>query len=199
MNSIPEQREPEFRALEKLAMGYLRSPQSIPKADDIVGWRFCLRLWHYPSFCEYRAWGLFQLHERGNRQVRSLVRQVTWDQQSDAKRLFQPIIGLEQGFHCQPTMEVRDRPIDTDELSVRLDELNGISFPAFATRGIGIDGETYGIEYPNHGASVEWWCEGPDSWSGLTSLASSVRNWLCSITSAKSEFRHWKRPRPKLP
>jgi hypothetical protein len=199
MRTIPEQRESEFRELETVATRYLRFPHSIPKAEDIGRWRFCLRLWHYPSFSESRAWGLYQHHERGSRQIRSMVRQVTWDRPSDADRLCSPLIGVEKGFHSCPTIEVRDRPISTTELDGHLNELTGIAFPAFATRGIGIDGETFGIEYPDYGSSVQWWCEGPNSWSSLTSWASALRDWLCSVAAAEPDLHHWDRPRPKLP
>jgi hypothetical protein len=198
MRTIPEQRESEFRKLETLATRYLRFPHSIPKADDIRRWRFCLRLWHSPSFAESRAWGLYQQQDRGSLQIRSMVRQVTWDRPSDADRLFMPLIGLEEGFHSCPTIEVRDRPISTTELESRLNELTGIAFPAFATRGIGIDGETFGIEYPDYGASVQWWCEGPESWSDLASWASEVRDWLFSVAAAEADLHHWDRLRPKL-
>ena len=199
MRTIPEQRELEFQKLESLATAYLRFPHTIPKADDIGRWRFCLRLWHSPSFSESRAWGLYQAHEHGSRQIRSLVRQVTWDRLSDADRLFRPLIGLERGFDSCPTIEVRDRPISTTELDLRINELAGIAFPAFATRGIGIDGETFGIEFPHHGSRVQWWCEGPESWSDLTSWAVAVRDWLCSVATAEPERHHWDKPRPKLP
>lgn len=184
MRTIPEQRQSEFRELERLAMGYLEAPHSVPKADDLGKWRFCLRLWHFPSFVENRAWGLYQYHERGSRQVRSLVRQVTWDRPADSKRFFEPLVGLGQGFHVQPTIEVRDRPLAAEELEERLGELENISFPVFASRGIGIDGETFGIARPGHAESVQWWCDGPESWSGLTTWASSMRGWLASVTAA---------------
>ena len=199
MRTIPEQREAEFRNLENLATGYLQFPHSIPTAGDLSRWQFCLRLWHSPSFAESRAWGLYQHHERGSRQIQSMVRQVTWDQPSDADRLFRPLIGLMEGFHSSPTIEVRDRPISTTDLESRLNELAGFDFPAFATRGIGIDGERFGIEHPNHGTIVQWWREGPEAWRGLTSWASAVREWLASVAATEADYRHWDRPHPKLP
>jgi hypothetical protein len=199
VRTIPEQREEEFRELERVAMQYLIAPHSLPKAEDIGRWIFRLRLWHYPSFSECVAWGLYQRHERGSRQVRSLVRQVTWSRPSDVERFMMPLKGLEQGFHTQPTIEVRDRPLDSADLDARIEELGSITFPPFAARGVGIDGETFGVAYPNHGASVEWWCEGPESWSDLTLWASRMRNWLCLATAAEPCFDHWAPPRPRLP
>lgn len=199
MRPIPEQRDSEFYQLERLAMGYLTTPHTIPKADDLEKWRFCLRLWHYPSFSESRAWALYQRHEGGSRQVRSLVRQVTWDQPRDSSRLLNPLKGLEEGFHSLPTIEVRDRPVDSAELESRFEELTGISFPAFASSGIGIDGEIFGIDRRDRGSIVEWWCDGPDSWSELTSWATRMRDWLISVTSLDPDLEFWKAPPRKLP
>ncbi len=199
MKSIPEQRQIEFRQVEGLAMGYLAFPQSVPKADDLGNWRFLLRLWHLPAFAEYRSWGLYRHQSPASRHVRSLVRQVTWDREGDYRRLFDPLEGLERGYHIQPTIEIRDRPLVTEELDERLAELKEISFPVFASGGIGIDGESFGIENPVFRDRVEWWCEGPESWKGITSWTASMREWLIATAAEEPRLDLWKLPRPKLP
>jgi hypothetical protein len=199
MKAIPEQRQTEFGQLERLAMGYLAAPHSVPKADDLGNWRFLLRLWHLPAFGAYRSWGLYRHQSPASRQVRSLVRQVTWGRPGDDERLSDPLEGLERGYHIQPTIETRDRPLVTEELNERLAELGEISFPVFGGGGLGIDGELFGIERPIYEDRVQWWCEGPESWKGLTFWASSMREWLATVADEEPRLDLWKLPKPKLP
>jgi hypothetical protein len=199
VNTLPEQRQAEFHTLENSAMSYLSEPHILPKAESLNRWRYVLRLWHYPSFTAHHSWAIYQRRELGNRLVRTLVRQVTWDRASDCQRLSEPLLGLENDFHSQPTIEVRDRPIATASFEDRLKALATISFPAFATSGIGIDGETFGVSSSEHGANVEWWCDGPESWREITAWAAQTRKWLINTTSAPPNLSLWDAPRPKLP
>lgn len=194
-----EQCYKEFHSAERVAMEYLMAPQTLPKADSLDRWRFLLRLWHYPAFQESRSWGIFRLHEKGSRQIRTLLRQVTWDRQLDARRFTDPLLGLEKGFHTHPTIEVADRPIENALLDERLTALRQIAFSAFSARSLGLDGEIFGIAIPENGVGIEWWCEGPDSWGELTEWASKTREWLCSIASGPPQKELWELPRPRLP
>ncbi len=180
-------------------MQYLTAPHSLPKARSLERWRFLLRLWHYPSFDASRAWGIYRLTERGGRMIRTMVRQVTWDGPHDAKRFYLPLTGLEKGFHTAPTIDVRDRPIDSTEFDHRMEALKSISFPAFSATDIGIDGEYFGVAIPNHGASIKWWCEGPNTWRDLTAWASQTREWLTDIALSPPRNELWLPPRPRLP
>ena len=197
---MSEQRHAEFREAELTAMRYLTAPDTVPKAQSLDRWQFCLRLWQYPSFSENRSWGIFRSHERGSRQVRTLVRQITWDRLCDAERFALPLVGLERGFHTQPTIEVRDRPLDSAAFDSRMTALRAISFPAFSTHGLGIDGEVFGVAVPHHhGATVEWWCDGPESWRALTCWAAEVRDWLTTVAFAPPQAALWAQPCPRLP
>ena len=199
MKTSQEIRPDEFRELYSTAERYLTQPHTIPKAQSLDSWHLELRLWHFPSFTEHRSWGIYQHRERGVRRARTLVRQVTWDYAADSKRLLDPLTGLEQGFHTNPTIEVRDRSLDTASFESRFTVLTTIAFPAFAARGIGIDGETFGIAYPRPGASVEWWCDGPESWQPLTRWAAEVISWLTEITAAPPRPEQKVPFRPRLP
>ena len=194
-----ELRPEELREVRITAGCYLTEPHTIPKVQSLAGWHLELRLWHTPSFSAPRSWGIYQRNEQGARRVKTLVRQVTWDCVSDWNRLSEPITGLEQGFHSNPTIEVRDRPLETADFEKRLAALVTISFPAFSARGIGIDGEQFGIAYPAPGASVEWWCDGPESWRPLTHWAAEVRSWLTEITVARPQPLPTIPFRPRLP
>lgn len=173
----------DFNETRRIAAGYLEEPHTIPKAEDLRRWQFRLGMWHSPSFQENFGWGVYQLHERG-RGTCSMVRQVTWDLSAEGHRFSSPLVGLEKGFHVQPTIEVRDRPLDTVLLDHRLTVLANISFPAFAATGIGIDGESFGIQVPGRRAKIEWWCEGPESWRELTGWAAAMREWLTGVAMA---------------
>ena len=199
MKTQPEQREDEWNELSRIATKYLDGPHTVPAAESLNRWRYRLRLWHYPSFTENRSWGIYQRQEPGSRLLRTLVRQLTWDRTADSERLWKPLVGLEKGFHSQPTIELRDRPIESVEFEVRLRVLQVISFPAFAGQGIGIDGESYGIELPGRETTVEWWCGGPDSWREVTAWAAETRDWLTGITALPPRSELWEFAPPRLP
>jgi hypothetical protein len=163
----------EWNELQSLAYAYLAEAHSIPKAQDLQRWLHPLRLWHYPAFAKQRTWSIYQ--------------QATWDRGFDAERFSKPLEGLEHGLHPQPTIEVRDRPVDTEELERRLLPLAEISFNLFAATGIGIDGESLGVEYPCGRAKAEWWCKGPDTWSELTAWAAEMREWLSMIAAGEPD------------
>jgi len=188
-----------FREVETAAMEYLMRPNALPKAQSLDGWFPQVYLWHFPSFSAHRSWSIYQRRERGSRFSRSLLRQTTWDYSSDSKRFLEPLTGLEKGLHPQPTIEVRDRPLDTATFDERLSSLQKISFPAFEARGLGIDGESFGVRFPRPGAKVEWWCEGPDSWQSLTQWAADTRSWLIEIAAAPPEKEPKFSIRPHLP
>ena len=236
-NSLAEralgQTADEFAAVCKVAMGYLAAPHTVPTAPSLDQWRYRLRLWHYPSFHEYRAWGIYQFRASAvpgapahrAPQSPSLVRQVVWDHVADQRRrivevaeiprqrrlpldvmdraeeqlydhfekrgepqvlreVSDPPVGLRPGFRPQPTIEVRDRPLDSAGIESRLARLRAVSFPAFVGCAVGLDGERFGVVLPEDGANVEWWWRGPDSWRDLTYWAAELRAWLEEITTA---------------
>jgi hypothetical protein len=116
-----------------------------------------------------------------------LVRQTTWDYLVDAKRFREPITGLAKGFHTNPTIEVRDRLLDTTSFEKRMSTLRTIVFPAFCLQPFGLDGETFGLALRRDEVSIEWWCNGPEPWHNLTEWASEMRNWLASIAAKDPE------------
>jgi hypothetical protein len=199
MRTSREERPDEFREIEISALRYLMQPHSLPKAQSLDKWSPQLYLWHFPSFTAHRSWAIYQHRDRGARIPRTLLRQSTWDYAADSKRLFEPLTGLGQGFHVQPTMEVRDRPLDGTSFEKRLALLRLISFPAFCARGLGIDGETFGIAFPQPGARIEWWCDGPESWRELTRWAAEARAWLSEIAAAPPQTESESPFRPRIP
>jgi hypothetical protein len=180
-------------------MRYLKNPHTIPKAPPLDDWYLQLSLWHYPSFREHRSWFIYQQRERGVRGARTLLRQTTWDYPSDSKRLSEPLTGLAQGFHTQPTIEVRDRRLETPEFNTRITTLRDISFPAFYGRPGGLDGEFFGLALPAPAASVWWWGDGPESWRPLTQWSADTRDWLTGIATLPPQPQRKVPFRPRLP
>jgi|ERR1700677_2373392 len=181
-----EHRQAEFNELENTGWGYMKEPADIPGAPDLKGWYQQIRLWHFPALYSQRVWAVFQRKRPSDCGVtNTLLRQVTWDRIADTGRLSDPLQGLAKGFHVSPTMEIRDRPVDTDAYEARLAVLRKITFPAFAKSPIGLDGESFGIELEHRNTLVDWWCDGPDSWQELTQWAAATREWLESIASAE--------------
>lgn len=189
MYSTRERREAEEHELRRLAMQYLEAPETVPKAEPLRRWMFRLRLWHYPSFTPMRSWGVYEHRPSPNRPTKLIVRQITWDQSADWERLHQPLVGLVKGFHCAPSIEVRDRPIDSQIFERRLAELRTIKVPVFENGGIGLDGESFGVAMPGSGQELEWWCDGPDSWQSLTAWAAKVRKWLGEVTAVPAAMQ----------
>jgi len=171
----------EWNKLERLAFAYLEEPHTIPKAQEFERRHSRIRIWHYPAFDENRSWTIYQLGRPSDRVAQSVLRQVTWSREFDAQRLTLPMEGLKHGLHPQPTIEVRDRPLDTDEFKRRMASLEGISFNLFAARPVGLDGEGFGIATAH--VKAEWWCEGPDTWKELAAWAADMREWLTSIAN----------------
>ena len=183
----------------RTARRYLMHPDTIPKAPRLDDWYVHLQLWHFPSFTAHRSWVIYQQRERGVRAARTLLRQTTWDYAADSQRLSEPLTRLAAGFHTQPTIEVRDRRLETAEFEARLSALSSISFPAFCGRPGGIDGEFFGLAFPAPAASVWWWSDGPESWRPLTQWAADIRDWLIDIATAPPQPERKVPFRPRLP
>lgn len=166
-----------YYELLRIAAERLDHPSKIPGSEELDRWRPRLRLWHYPSFEPQYSWSVHQTYDRATGKNRAIVRQVTWHYDLDVKRFDPQAKDPETEINVQPTMEVMDCPLDLEAFEERLVALGNIAFPAFAAQGMGFDGETYGISLPRY-AKVEWWCEGPESWSGLTVWAAEMRQWL---------------------
>src|SRR5262245_49200461 len=117
MKTTPEQRQQEFRETEQRALEYLRDTTSIPSAPPLDGYCLRFRLWHYPAFDVCRSWSVF-----GSRRDQVLVRQVTWDRLHDCQRLRDPLVGLQEGFHTYPKIELRDRLLESNAFAGRFAE-----------------------------------------------------------------------------
>jgi len=142
-----EKRHEEFEQTSERAMSYLRGTTPVPSADPLHGHRLVFRLWHFPSFSLHRSWAVSKLHRERATEDQWHVRQIAWDRPRDYTRFSDPLRGLSEGFHTLPTIEVRDRLIDTADITMRISSGRSIAISVVAVpHNIGTDGETFGYE-----------------------------------------------------
>jgi hypothetical protein len=176
-----EQRPEEFHETEQRAHRYLRDATAVPSAPPLNGHSLRLRLWHYPAFDACRSWSVFELRRRQEAAL-LVVRQITWDRPHDWQRLSDPFLGLKEGFHGHPKIELRDRPVNASDLADRLTAAKLIAVPIVGRyRGIYLDGEIFGYEERDGSPKMEWCCEGPGEWRAFTIWAREMMNWLLEI------------------
>ncbi len=182
-----EQRPKEMQETEERARGYLRDATAIPSAPSLTGYSLQFRLWHYPAFHVYQSWSVFELRRRSE-PVSLVVRQITWDRPHDCQRLrADPLLGLREGFHTHPKIELRDRPLDASELATRLVAAQAISVPIVGRHsGLCLDGAMFGYEGRDGSSRLEWCCDGPDEWREFTVWAREMMTWLHETCAAEA-------------
>jgi hypothetical protein len=167
-----EQHYETFVEATRFADSYLHGTAPIPSADPLRRYRFAFRLWRDPSFGLPRSWSVF--HD----DTAWLVRRMTWDRPSDYARIIaDPLRGLREGFHPQPTIEVRDRPLAPDAVAAHLSAGRAISIPVVSVpHGITIlDGETRGYEDDRVRLA---WSAVPEPWKALDAWVRETMAWL---------------------
>lgn len=186
-----EQRAKEMHETEERAHSYLRDATTVPSAPPLTGHWLKLRLWHYPAFHAYRSWSVYELRRRTEPAL-LVVRQVTWDRAHDCQRLrADPLLGLQEGFHTQPKIELRDRPLDASELATRLVAAQAMSVAIVGRHsGICLDGAMFGYEERGGSPRLEWCCDGPDEWREFTTWASEMMKWLDETCAAVASPNH---------
>jgi hypothetical protein len=173
-----EQRPKEMHQTEERALTYLRDATTVPSAPPLTGYSLRFRLWYYPAFHAHQSWSIFELHRRGEPAL-PIVRQVTWDRPHDCQRLRDPLLGLQEGFHTHPKIELRDRPLDRSELAARLAAAKLMSVPIVGRdTGICLDGGMSGYEERDGSPRLEWCCDGPPEWREFTTWATEMMRWL---------------------
>lgn len=181
MKTTPERRQQEFLETERRALEYLRDATAIPSATLLDGYCLRFRLWHYPAFEVYRSWSVF-----ASRRDQVLVRQVTWDRLHDCQRLRDPLLGLQEGFHTYPKIELRDRRLESAAFAARFAEAQRLSLPIVGRdRGVCLDGAMLGYEEHDGSPRVQWCCDGPAEWREFTTWAGEMMRWLLDTCAAE--------------
>ncbi|HEY7182082.1 MAG TPA: hypothetical protein VIC84_11715, partial [Blastocatellia bacterium] len=141
-----ESRQSEFNELRRRAIILLECADRIEPRRPIRNLLAEFRLWHYPSFSAYRSWTAFTPMPR-SQNSQCMAREVTWDFPADDARLADPLEGLKQGFHTDPTVVVRDGELPDHEFSVLIEQGRRLNIPLIGIeQNCGLDGETSGIE-----------------------------------------------------
>ncbi len=166
-----EDRENEWQNLQAKALQMLENPHLLPKDTILKFYQPILRLWIYPSFEPYKIWIFYEPDFRTIQPENLIVSQVVWDRNDDGQRLNNPLKGLKEGFHTEPTFEIKSIEITKETFNRIFNELQQIQFPAFANyrKSVGIDGVSYGIETFDftHRTSISWWSAYPKEWQNL--------------------------------
>src|SRR5262245_37055394 len=156
-----ENRESEFYELRRRAIILLEGACRIEPQDPVRNLPPQFRLWHYPAFSAHKSWTIFKSRSQNSQ---SVVREVTWDFPADSARLADPLVGLKQGFHTNPTVVVRDGKLPDDEFSSLIEQGRRLNIPLIGIEErVGLDGLSSGIElFGFDRVRLEWWCEGPN-------------------------------------
>jgi hypothetical protein len=176
-----EKREKEWQELEQKALQMLENPQLLPKDETTKKGVLTLHLWISPTFTPDKHWFFYKPQPQINPPPKPFVRQMIWQKQNDFQRLNNPLIGLQEGFHAEPTFETKTIEIEKEMLEKLHQQLSEISFPAFASDEIlGLDGERFGIETTAfyHQARVSWWSVYPKEWQKLVDWFEKTQEFL---------------------
>ncbi|MCI0661176.1 MAG: hypothetical protein L0220_08905 [Acidobacteria bacterium] len=174
-----ERRDKDFKELESRAVYCLSHPEELEPINRQM--RAVYRLWHYPSFGDYKSWLVFlPLRDIENPEF-TISREVTWRREIDAQRFTNPSVGLQMGFHTKPSLEVVDVIVNLKDLNEQLEKLDNIEISISPiSKIIGLNGEMYGFQdlNPLQEICLEWWSTGPREWAELISWAAGMREFL---------------------
>lgn len=183
-----EKREKEFQELEQKALRMLENPKLLPNDETTKNFTATLHLWISPSFTPDKHWYFYKPHRRLNPQPKPFIRQMIWQKQNDFQRLNDPLIGLKEGFHTEPTFEIKKIEIEKEFFEKLNKQLSEISFPPFVEdEMLGLDGQQSGIETLGfyHRTRVSWWSVYPKEWQSIVEWFEKTRHYLETEFSKK--------------
>jgi hypothetical protein len=176
-----ENREKEWLQLQAIAKQMLENPRLLRKDESNKHFNPILHLWIASSFTPAKHWVFYKPQIQINPQPKPIIREIIWERQMDSSRIFNPLVGLKEGFHIEPTLRVRTIEIEKEIFTKLQNDLAKINIPAFVKDEIlGLDGETCGVETLGsyHSAKVFWWSSYPDEWKELVSWFENIRMFL---------------------
>ena len=103
--------------------------------------------------------------------------EVKWDRPFDAMRFHDPMKGLTHGFSTAPTMSMRQAELLTDQVELRIADLEKIQVPLMIDTTIGVDGEMFGVETFGLAAAVRltWWSNIPAAWQPIVEWSKEMQ------------------------
>ncbi|MBX7173679.1 MAG: hypothetical protein K1X72_22105 [Pyrinomonadaceae bacterium] len=176
-----ENREKEWQQLQSNASQILDNPKLLPIDEKTKNFIPILHLWISPTFTPEKHWIFYKPQSQINPQPKPLIKQVIWKKTEDFKRLNEPLVGIKEGFHLEPTFEIKLAEIELEKLIKIIVNLAKISLPPFIKDEIlGLDGEHFGIETLGnyHNARVIWWSSFPKEWKELINWFEKKRIFL---------------------
>lgn len=176
-----EKREKEWQELEAKVKQILENPRFLPKDETTKQFIPTLHLWIAPAFSSDKHWFFYEPRVQLNPQPKPRVRQLCWKKQDDFKRLNNPLIGLKEGFHSEPSFDIKTVEIDKEIFKKFHNQLSNIRLPAFVKDDfLGLDGEHFGVETLGsyHNAKISWWSSYPEEWQELVEWYAKVREFL---------------------
>lgn len=178
---MSESRQEEWVELEAKALRMLENPRLL--SDDAATKHFLpvLHLWVAPGFTPSIHWVIYNPRLQIDPQPKPLIKQIIWDRQADFKRLYDPMTGLKEGFHTEPTFVTQIAEIEKDQLNDISAELANISITPFVRdETLGLDGEHFGVETLGsyHATKIFWWSSYPEDWKELVDWFEKTRHFL---------------------
>lgn len=176
-----ENRENEWQNLQTKMTQMLEKPRLLPKDLQIKNFNQTLHLWVSPTFTPEKHWIFYTPQLQINPQPKPMVQQIIWQRETDFQRLNDPLIGLQEGFHIEPTFEIKTIEIESEFYRKLRAELAKIKLPPFIEEEMnGHDGEIFGMETLNlfYSGRITWWSSPPVKWKELVDWYEKVRRFL---------------------
>lgn len=168
-----EQRHAEFRLLEEKAhhaLEYVATPKSAPPF-------WVLQLCAYPAFGDAHSYTIFAEKDY----ARPLLRHTHWKRVYDRQRFLDPMMGLREGWHTEPTLAVNDVTLAEPPFAALMKKGQQIHIPLIGVETeFGLDGEHFSLQMPNFwgGFRLNWWGDGPPEWRELTAWVHELEAFL---------------------
>lgn len=174
-------REKEWQNLQIKAQQMLDNPRFLPKDETTRKFIPTLHLWLNPTFTPEKHWIFYKPQPQINPQPKPIVQQIIWEKVKDYQRLNNPLIGLKEGFHTEPTFNIKTITVEKEMFDKFHSDLAKIEIPPFVKYEIlGLDGEHFGVETLGlyHNAKITWWSSYPKEWQELVNWYEKVRKFL---------------------
>ncbi len=157
----------DARTLEQRALQVLDKPETASPTQRVG--RSLLRVWHYNSRSDHRAWLLWT--GRGPQDTLLRVRRVVWTRPSSVTGAREVARQNEGGTAAALRLSVADADVPHEPWQQLLAEAEGLLLPAFCFGDftVGTDGSVHGVEQKSFRRTLrfEWWWKPPKGWEEL--------------------------------
>jgi hypothetical protein len=170
--------------LEAQAYRFLEHAKEVEPREVVRRYTSVLRLWHFPAFEAQVTWTILEPGKGRPKlppDAPTLVREVTWDNQSDRRWMYDPGRELAKGIVRRPNIRLREALLPNDDFDNLIQTGANLAVPLIGMpRVLGLDGEFWGVETyafsPN--VRLQWFCAGPTEWRHFTTWVEELRAFL---------------------